>query len=65
MRHIPQSLEGYVPENDSLSGSEIYGKHGDHTKAWAIKFDHVPYTKIKVESVDKVYRFEYSREDII
>ena len=65
VRHIPQSLEGYVPGKDMMSGTEVYGKHGDHANAWAIKFDHIPYTKIKVESVDKVYSFKYSPEDII
>ena len=62
---IPASLDGYFPERDSLSGKEMYGKHGDHSSAWAVKFDHIPYSKFKVESVDKVYRFEFNRENLI
>ena len=46
VRHIPVALLAA----DAFEGTEEYGDRNDNKKAWAIKFDNIPYEKIKVQS---------------
>ena len=56
VRSIPQTLKGWNPEDDatrdSLRGSEQYGDLDEPSEAWAVKFDLLEYTDIKVETKD-------------
>jgi hypothetical protein len=62
VRHIPANCIGWDPEKDPLSGKEAYGNPTDNSSAWAVKFDEIYFDKYKIESVDKSYIIEYSKE---
>lgn len=50
-----------------FEGTEDYGDRNDSKKAWAIKFDNMPFKKVKIESVKKQpdpYSKEYTKEEI-
>ena len=64
VRHIPPSLLGWDLE-DNLQGSEVFGDPLIQDGAWAIAFLEMEFNQIKVESYDKEYVKQYTRDDII
>ena len=49
VRHIPPTLAGWDQEDDKITGDEVYGHCKNNLKAWAIKFDDLNFTKIKIQ----------------
>ena len=50
VRHVPASLVGYDLPKDKLEGTEEFGDPDDDTKCWAIKFNDLRLTLVKIES---------------
>ena len=66
MRNIPATFPGWDEmDKDQLNGTESYGDQKDHLESWAIKFDSDNITHYKVESKDKSYSKEYTKEELI
>jgi len=64
VRHIPVALLAA----DKFDGTDEYGDKSDGKKAWALKFDNIPFKKVKIESGEKFkapYSKEYNKEDIV
>lgn len=52
---------------DNFDGTEAYGDTLDNKKAWAIKFENIPFKKVKIESKEQFknpYSKEYTKEEI-
>jgi len=49
---------------DKLNGTEVYGDPNDDTKPWAVKFDDIKFTHIKVEGKNKSFSKEYTKENL-
>ena len=48
VRFIPKKEAGWTRGMDNLTGSERFGDQESTSTAWAIRFDNLDYTKIKV-----------------
>ena len=60
VRYVPDTLKGW--KKDGVEGTEEYGDEFDNSAAWAIKYDKISHTKVKIQSFDKTYIREYSKE---
>jgi hypothetical protein len=57
-------LAGFDPAKDKFKGNEEYGDLMTKKSAWARKFDDINYQSLVVESIDKSYKKEYTRDQI-
>ena len=57
-------MEGWNSK-DKLVGNEVYGDSASNSKAWAIQFDKIDFSKLKVESSDGSYSKEYTKEELV
>jgi hypothetical protein len=57
-------LDGFDPAKDKFKGTDEYGNFMTKKSAWARKFDDINYHGVLVESIDKSYRAEYTRDQI-
>lgn len=64
VRFIPNNLAGFDAAKDKFKGGEEYGDFMTKKTAWARKFDTINYHAIVVESIDKKYKKEYTRDEI-
>ena len=60
VRHIPGTLAQYNGD-DRFMGTESYGDPKNSSKCWGIKFKHLQFDTVKVESEDKTYCRIYSK----
>lgn len=59
VRHFPAGPDGWKFEMDNLRGSETFGERGVEDKAWAIAFDDLEVSKVRVRSLDGTYERQY------
>jgi len=65
IRHIPADLTGWSRSSDNMTGSEEYGNKENAAEAWAVKFDHLGFERVKVESQNHKYCKEYSKAEFL
>ena len=58
-------LNGWDPYQDLFEGLEQYGDPMDESLAWAIKFDDLESSLIKVESFDSFSSYQYSYDELL
>jgi len=64
VRLIPETLEGWHPAEDPLTGTEEYGDHRDDKETWAVKFDEIGKNIPKEKKEEKEMKLEYKVESV-
>jgi hypothetical protein len=70
VRHVAPAAAGSAGASnlsaDHLKGTETYGSPDESEDAWAIMFNHLHFTEMKVESVEEgFYCKEYAKDDLV